>query len=349
MAARVTLSLAEIVQGPWTPEARQRALEREVLESYIEYFGRAMALRNWSPWHSFPLAEIQQLGPRLSAETIHLIEGFLGIEEYVGDYVLEGLEMFRHSRTRRNLQLQWGAEEARHGVSWELLLQHSGARTAAQLQTYLERVRDSRWCVQQHPGLDSPLGSTAYAMIQERATYFNYQEMRARLREEYGLPPHPTSHEQQRGSEIGAAEVFRVVALDEIAHHGLFLKIIQSYIKYFPSRTFEVLTKVVKGFAMPALGFIPNARPFLRAVRRTNLYSGEIHREKVHNPVLKSLGLEGNEAFEKAVQLARQLPADLGPDRLTLSRTGEWVVGSHQPPVASGNKTRRAERRARSL
>jgi acyl-[acyl-carrier-protein] desaturase len=327
--------LPEIVKGPWTAEARQRALDREVLEYYIDYFGRAMTLRNWSPWHNFPLEEMHQWGHRLSAETIHLIEGFLGIEEYVGDYVLEGLEMFRHSRTRRNLQLQWGAEEARHGVSWELVLQHSGARTEAQLQTYLERVRDSRWCVQQHPGLDSPLGSTAYAMVQERATYFNYQEMRARIREEYGLPANPTPQEHERSCEIGASEAFRVVALDEIAHHGLFLKVIQSYITYFPSRALEVLTKVVHGFEMPALRFIPNARTFLRAVRRTDLYSGKIHREQVHNPVLQSLGLEGNEAFERAVQLARRLPADLGPDSITLSRTGEWVVGYSQPPVAS--------------
>jgi len=37
---------------------------------------------------------------RLTPETINLIEGFLGIEEYVGDYVEEGLEMFRDNRMR---------------------------------------------------------------------------------------------------------------------------------------------------------------------------------------------------------------------------------------------------------
>jgi acyl-[acyl-carrier-protein] desaturase len=259
----------------------------------------------------------------------------LGVEEYVGDYVLEGLEMFRHDRTRRNMQLQWGAEEARHGIAWELVLLHSGARTEKQLQTYLEKVRDSQWRVQQHPGIDSPLGSTIYAMVQERATYFNYQEMRARIREEYELSPHPTPEEQQRGCEIGAAEAFRVVALDEIAHHGIFLKIVQSHIKYFPSLTFEALTKVFRGFEMPSLRFLPNARTFFRSVRRTGFYSGDIHRDKVHNPVLKSLGLDGHEAFEKAVQLARQLPADLGPDSVKLSRTGEWILGYSQSPAVS--------------
>lgn len=326
--------LPEIIKGPWTREARQSALDREVLELYIEYFGRAMQVRNWSPWHNFPLEEMREWGKRLSAETINLIEGFLGVEEYVGDYVLESLEVFRDNRTRRNMQLQWGAEEAKHGVAWELVLKHSLARTEEQLKAYLDKVRDHRWSLKQHPGADTPLGVNAYAMVQERATYFNYQEMRERIREEYGLPSNPTAEEQKRGCEVGASEAFRVVGLDEIAHHGIFLKVIQTYIKYFPSMAFETLTHVFHGFEMPALLIIPNARAFLRAVRRTEFYSGDIHREHVQNPVLKSLGLDGLEAFEKAVQLARKLPDSLGPDSVKLSRTGEWVVGYGQPSAA---------------
>ena len=316
----------EIVKNPWTPTAKQQALEREVLGHYIEYFSRAMKTRNWSPWHDFPLKEMRQFGERLSKETVNLLEGFLGVEEYVADYVMAGLELFRHNRTRRNMQLQWGAEEARHGVAWEIVLRHSGVRTEAEIQTYLNKVQATRWKVEQHPGLDTPLGSTVYSMVQERATYFNYQEMRARVREEYGLPVAPTLQEKKRGAETGASEALRVVGQDEITHHGLFLKIVQSHIKYFPSLAFETLNTVFRGFEMPALRFIPNAYSYLRAVLRTKLYSGEIHRQKVHNPVLKALGLEGNDAFEKAVQSARRLPDDLGPDGITLSRTGEWII-----------------------
>ena len=159
--------------------------------------------------------------------------------------------------------------------------------------------------------------------------------MRARIREEYGLPPNLTPEEQKRGSEAEAVEAFRIVALDKIAHHGLFLKIIQSSIRYFPSLTFEALTKVFQGFKMPPLRFIPNSRAFLRAVRRTDLYSSKRHREKVHNPGLKSLGLAGEAAFEKAVQLVRRLPVGLGPDRVSLSRAGEWVIGYGRPLTAA--------------
>lgn len=320
-------SSPEIVRGPWTQDARQRALDQEIEAHYLVYFNRAMKSRNWSPWNDLPFDEIAQLGPRLSQETIQLIEGFLGIEEYVGDYVLEGLALFRHNRIRRNFQLQWGAEEARHGVTWELVLKHSHARTDRQLQEYLETVRNSRWQAHQHPGLDSLMGSAAYAMVQERATYFLYQEMRLRIREEYGLPPLRTLAEQRRGYETGAAAAFWVVAQDEIAHHGLFLHLVRSYMKYFPSLTFEVLTQVFQGFEMPALRLIPNARAFFRAGRQNKLFSRERYVEKVHNPILNSLGLEGNEAFERAVLLARRLPKDLGPDDVKLSRTGEWVIG----------------------
>lgn len=318
--------LPEVIKGPWTREARQAALERDLLGHYIEYFGKALTHRNWSPWHNFPLDEMRQWGHKLGAETVHLIEGFLGVEEYVGDYVLESMKMFRDDRLRRNMQLQWGAEEAKHGVAWELVLKHSLVRTEEQLKAYLDKVRAFRWSPAQHPGMETPLGFAAYAMVQERATYFNYQELRARIRDEYGLPANPTPEELSRGYEVGASHAFKTVGVDEIAHHGIFLKVVLTSLRYFPSATFEALQKVFRGFQMPAVELLPNARPFLRAVRRTAIYSGPIHREQVHNPVLKALGLDDDGAFERAVQAIRLLPEGLGPDALRLSRTGEWVV-----------------------
>ena len=128
-----------IVTGPWTHAARQLAIDKECLQHFIDYFGKAMKTRRWSPWHDLPIEEMKKFGQRLTQETINLIEGFLGIEEYVGDYVEEGLEMFRNNRMRRNLQLQWGSEELKHGVAWENVLLHSGARTEEQLRDLLRQ------------------------------------------------------------------------------------------------------------------------------------------------------------------------------------------------------------------
>lgn len=320
------------IRGPWTAEARQHAFDHEVYTHYVDYYGRALAHRNWSPWHNLPVEEMQQFGPRLSATTADLIEGFLGIEEYVGDYVQAGLMLFRQDRTRRNAQLQWGAEEARHGVAWELVLKHSHARTDAQIDTYMEKARANSWQASQHAEGESPLGVTIYSMIQERTTHFHYQKMRLRIREEYGLPPTPTPQEQERGFEIGASEAFRLVALDEIAHHGLFLRIVQSAIKYFPSRTFDIFAKVVRGFRMPALQLIPNVRTYIRAVRRADFYNPEIHDQEIYQPILKAIGLENHAALERAAETASLLPVDLCPDCISLQRTGEWAI--EESPVS---------------
>jgi acyl-[acyl-carrier protein] desaturase len=101
----------------------------------------------------------------------------------------------QNHRTRRNLQLQWGAGEACHGVAWELVLHHSGACIEAQLQTYIDKYGSRGGARASIPVSTLPWGGTAYAMIQERTTSFNCQEMRARIREEYGLPLYPTPHE----------------------------------------------------------------------------------------------------------------------------------------------------------
>ena len=62
-----------IVDGPWTREARQKAVDEEILEAFIEYFGRAMKFRRWSPWHDLPLDEMKEYADRLSADTINIV------------------------------------------------------------------------------------------------------------------------------------------------------------------------------------------------------------------------------------------------------------------------------------
>jgi acyl-[acyl-carrier-protein] desaturase len=236
--------------------------------------------------------------------------------------------MFRHNRTRRNLQLQWGAEEMKHGVAWEQVLLHSGVRTEEQLKAYCDQVAATRWTTRNHKGLDEPLGVSIYAMMQERATYYNYEQVRHRIREEYGLPERLTSEERQRGKEVGAAEAFRIVAVDEIAHHAIFLKIVQIHLRYFPEKTLDKMDEVFSGFNMPSLRLIPNRRQFIRSVMRTNLHNADKHLNEIHNPVLRAVGLENNEALERAVQEAKLLPQGLGPEHVALGKNGHFVIST---------------------
>jgi acyl-[acyl-carrier-protein] desaturase len=281
-----------VINGPWTREARQALVDREMLQLFIEYFGRSMRSRRWSPWHDLPVEEIRELGPRLSEDTIDLVEGFYGIEEYIGDFIRDGLESFAVTRHRRNLHLQWGAEEFRHGVALEQVLIHSGARTEAQIDAYGEQIIANPWSHSSHGGVDGILGASVYAMVQERATYVNYEQLRLRVRAEYGLPPRTTPEEARRGRQVGAAEALRLIAHDEIAHHGIFLKIGQLYLRYFPEETIEKLHAVNAAFHMPALRLIPNRRAFLGAVRRTRVFDGAKYRQLVFEPMIRALGLE---------------------------------------------------------
>jgi acyl-[acyl-carrier-protein] desaturase len=156
-----------VVQGPWTHQARLDAIDKESRQSFENYFTKAMKVRNWVP-NELPIKEMHQLGHMLSPDTITMIQAYLGVEEYVGDYVQDGLELFHNNRVRRNLQLAWGMEELKHGWAWEMVLLHSEQRTETQLKEYIEEVLSHKWTMREnHPGLDTPLGVLCYAMVQD--------------------------------------------------------------------------------------------------------------------------------------------------------------------------------------
>jgi acyl-[acyl-carrier-protein] desaturase len=330
------------VQGPWTKEARHQAVNKESRESFERYFTRAMKVRNWVP-NEIPIQEMHELGHKLSPDTATIIQAYLGVEEYVGDYVQEGLELVQNNRARRNLQLAWGMEELKHGWAWELVLQHSELRTETELHEYIEEVLSHTWSIRDnHPGLETPLGVLCYAMVQERATYFNYDEMRKRIRSEYGLPERATEMERKRGYQIGAAGAFQIVGRDEIAHHGIFLDLVRINLRYLPEETLETLSKVFRGFTMPALDFIPDTEQLEEAMRRTLLHTPRKQVTEVNNPILDALGLKNKRAIERGVQEAKKLPPGLGPEFVTLSRTGEFVLstteenGESAPDTSAG-------------
>ncbi len=320
-----------VLQGPWTREARTLAAAKDTREAFIRYFRKAIKTRNWTPWDDIPVEEMRERGHLLSEDTVTIIEGYLGVEDYVGDYVEDSLQIVRGKRERRNLMLAWGSEEMKHAESWEMVLLHSGRRTEQQLSDFRDQVAENHWSMRQHhPGLADPLGVVCYAMVQERATYFNYDEMRKRIRKEYGLPESPTEFERARGKQIGAAGAFKIVANDEIAHHGIFLELVKIHLRYMPQETLDYLSRVFNGFTMPAIELIPNGSELAEAMHRTLLHTPLKQVRSVDNPILESLGLKNRRTLERAVQQAKLLPAHLGPEHVSLSRTGEFVV-SMQP------------------
>lgn len=319
-----------------------RAVQEEVRAAYIDYFRKAVKTRNWFPWDDLPIDEMRERGHLLSPDTVTLIESFLGIEDYVGDYVEDAINIVRGDRERRNLAIIWGMEEVKHAESWELVLLHSGVRTQEQLREYRDKVGQHTWeMADNHPGLDTPLGTAVYAMFQERATYFNYEELRKRIRADYGLPETATPEERQRGRQYGAAAAFNIVARDEIAHHAMFLRLVDIYKKYMPTETLDMIMRVINGFKMPALYLIPNASEMMAALERTKMYTPLKHGRSVANPVLDALGFDNKRALERAVQGSKLLPPGCGPEHVAISRSGEFVIsttpGTTTPQVSAAD------------
>lgn len=322
-----------IVTGPWTAQARSDAARNDVRDTTQRYFTKAWKTRNWTPWDDFPLKEMAERGDKLSDDTVTIIQAYLGVEDYVGDYVQGGLNLIGKQSERRNAHLLWGAEEAKHAEAWEHVLLYSGKKTRKELNEYREKVAEHTWKMgDEHPGLDTPMGIIAYAMLQERATYFNYDEMRKRIRDEYGLPEIVTEAERKRGMQIGAAGAFKVVSGDEIAHHAFFLELAKIYTRYQPEQMLEALVRVFKGFKMPAIDLIPNSVDLEKAMRQTELHNPRNQLKQVNNHVLDALGFERKLALEKAVQEAKILPGDLGPGYVGFSRSGEVVLYTKPDP-----------------
>jgi len=110
----------------------------------------------------------------------------------------------------------------------------------------------------------------------------------------------------------------------------MFLRIVDIYKKYLPEETLDMVFRVLNGFNMPALYLIPNASELKDALQRTKLYTPLKHGRSVANPVLDLLGFDNKRALERAVQQAKLLPPGLGPEHVSLSRSGEFVI-SMQP------------------
>jgi len=146
----------------------------------------------------------------------------------------------------------------------------------------------------------------------------------------------PAQMRRVRGKQIGAAGAFKIVSTDEIAHHAMFLRIVDIYKKYLPEETLDMISRVFAGFNMPALYLIPNASEMVAALERTKLYTPLKHGRSVANPILDLLGLDNKRALERAVQQAKLLPKGLGPEHVALSRSGEFVV-SMQPESSASN------------
>lgn len=308
------VGLSAVSQGTWTHESRMLALKDEIRSAFIGYFHGSMKERNWVPWDAVPLDEIRQRLGALSADTLTLCRGLLGIEDYVGEYLREGLDLLKGWRGQRNLHLAWGAEELRHSEALALLLTSAG-EDEADVKDYRDAVLSHRWLMaREQPGLKSSLGMICYALFQERTSCYLYEALRRRVRGEYGLTEELTESEREQGQETGAAGVFKLILGDERAHYAVYSEIARSYLRFFPRETLQTLQQALRQFELSALETIPGAEQFTEALERTGIFNAAHFAREVRDVILAALGFAGPEALDRAAEEAQQLTdeADLG-------------------------------------
>ena len=320
------VGVAAIGQGAWTHESRVLALKDEIRTAFTGYFHGSMKERNWVPWDAVPIEEIRQRIGTLSADTKTLCRGLLGIEDYVGEYVRDSLDMLKGWRGQRNLHLAWGAEELKHSEALSLLLINDG-EDEAEVSAFRNAVLSHRWFLaREQPGAKSPLGLICYSLLQERTTCVLYEALRRRVRGESGLAEEPTEAEHERGIETGAAGVFSLILRDERAQFAVFAEIARSYLRFFPQETLESLQHALHHFDLPGLETIPGAEHFTDALERTGLLNAAHFAREVRDVVLTALGFVGPDALARAAEEAQQLNAEGDPHAVSFGSDGALML-----------------------
>ena len=293
-----------VIPGPFSRQAKQAAIQKEVRKNYDEYFARAARTRSWFPDRLPQRKEMAKYAHLVSAESRELLLGFLGVESFVDDYVFEGIKAAGNSVTTRELYISWGFEERRHGQTFRYALIDSGFYTQEWVDHYLAEVAEDQWTFKRQTGYEAtPLLAAAYAIFQERQTRWNYAALRMRLWREYGSLTDQTGHRLFPA----IAGAIRFPEIDEGAHEANFSSIVRIYLKYMPDQALEALMKVSAKYRMPIV-HLPNSEQFIEAVLAAGMGVARDVINRIINPVLANMGFENRQALRRAVENFRNLP-----------------------------------------
>ena len=296
--------MVTVIPGPFTRRAKQAAIQKEVRENYEAYFDRAARTRAWFPDRLPQRKEMAKYGHLVSGESRELLLSFLGVESFVDDYVFEGINLAGNSITTRQIYIQWGFEERRHGQTFRHALIDSGLYTQEWVDHYLAEAAEDHWTFKRQTGYEgTPLLAAAYAMFQERHTRWFYTALRMRLWREYGSPT------DQAGRRLfpAIAGAIRFPEIDEGAHEANFSSIVHIYLKYMPDQALDALMKVSTRYRMPVV-HLPNGEQFVEAVLAAGMNDGRDVINQIMNPALARMGLESRSALRSAVKNFQNLP-----------------------------------------
>ncbi len=270
-------------------------IERAFVGLYRWYVSRSQKTRNWNPNSDF---DWRNLRTDHSPELNTIIEGFFAVEQYVPDYVLALLKVIRRSYGRSHFHIRWGAEEEKYSDLWENSLLFSRFRTPQWIEDYKHMLRSKEWELP----WDNAMHMIFYTVIQERATQVNYLNT--------GLIAAGKSDKLEFANDTDPvlAKASQMIAVDEAAHYNFFLEGARLFLYYYPAQALDALHDVIKFFAMPAGGLIPDYDRFAEVVAKAAVYGPREHIRDVLDVALAQLGVNGRIALRKGIKRIRQVP-----------------------------------------
>ena len=254
-------------------------LEAAMWRLYRDFLDQAERKRRWSVRNSIPWDRCNQnLAPEIAA----VVEAFCAIELYLPDYLGKILPVVRHSRARVWFYANWGYEESKHSLALNDWLVRSGQRTEEQMADLDDKVFKHEWNLP----FDSHLGMLAYAMVQERATWLNYRNLRQRAID--------------KGGDPALEKVLMLVMVDERAHHSFFQECVELFLKFDRAAMIEQLRRVMHSFQMPTIHSTAEGLQQIARIKSLAIFDEDIYYREVYLPLLADLGVSRAEMRNKA-------------------------------------------------
>lgn len=244
--------------------------EERLYREYMTFFEQAEKKRRWRldedlPWE---LAEASPCDPVLAT----CAEAFAGVEMYLPDYVACGMNLVRDRFGQAWFLANWAYEESKHALALREYLLRTGQRTAEELHAYERRILARRW--------ELPFSTirqmTLYGALQEMTTFASYKKLEEAA--------------QRRGDTL-LGRVCQLIARDEMAHTGFYIKVSALLLEEDGPGTRADLAHVFRHFRMPSVDLVPDWEHHVDVMREAGLDRAAFFNE-VWLPLLRRLGVD---------------------------------------------------------
>jgi acyl-[acyl-carrier-protein] desaturase len=191
---------------------------------------------------------------------------------FLPDYVSSGINLVRASFGQAWFQANWAYEESKHAVVLREYLLRTGQRTPAEIAAYEAEIFAGRWTLP----FSTVRQMTLYGALQEMTTFASYKKQEAAA---------------ERAGDGLLARIYALVARDEMAHAGFYVRVCRALIEEDRAGALEDLAHVFRNFRMPATDLVPGWAAHEEAMREAGLDRGAFLTE-IWLPLLRRLGVD---------------------------------------------------------